>query len=108
MLGYIGEVNSARTSHTYYLFFTSVTNPDLTPIIAGAPSVQLCLNFWQLRLLASEKESTRALTSAAVVVADHAVLHQQRLLQHWMVLKKIQSRKLKVGLEFIQPISVCL
>ena len=34
--------------------FTSLTNPDLTPIIAGAQSVQMCLKFCQLSSLASK------------------------------------------------------
>ena len=36
-------------------FFTCVTNPDLTPIITGAPSVQICLKLCQLSSLASKK-----------------------------------------------------
>ena len=58
------------------LFFTSVTNPDLTPIIARAPSVQMCLKFCQLTLLASKKGSTRALTSAVDVVGDSVLLNK--------------------------------
>jgi len=54
-------------------FFTSVTKPDLTPIIAGTLSVQVCLKFSQLTSV-SKKESTRALTSAAVVVTDSVLL----------------------------------
>ena len=58
------------------LFFTCVTNPDLTPIMAGAPSVQRCLKFCELSWLASKKESTRALTSAVIVVVDSALLNK--------------------------------
>ena len=53
-----------------------MTNPDLTPIITGAPSVIMCLKFCQLSLLASKIESTRALASAAVVVADSVLLNK--------------------------------
>ena len=51
-------------------------NPDLTPIIAGAPSVQLCLKFCQLSSFASEKEFTKALTLATVVVTDSVLLNK--------------------------------
>ena len=57
-------------------FFTSVINPDMTPIIAGVQSLQMRLKFYQLSLLASKKESTRALTSVAVVVADSVLLNK--------------------------------
>ena len=36
-------------------FFICVTNLDLTPIIAGAPSVQICWKFCQLSSSASKK-----------------------------------------------------
>jgi len=51
-------------------FFTRVINPPLMPIMAGAPSVQICLKFCQLSSCVSKKESTITLMSAAVVVAD--------------------------------------
>ena len=59
-----------------HLFFTSVTNPDLTPMNAGALTVQICLKFCQLSSLASKKDSTRVFTSAAVVVADSVLLNK--------------------------------
>ena len=57
-------------------FFTGVTNPDLTPIIDGVTSVQMCLKFCLLSSLASKKNLTRALRSAAVVVADYVSLNK--------------------------------
>ena len=57
-------------------FFTSVTNPDLMPIIAGAPAIQMCLKFCQLSWLASKKVSTRVLISAAVLVANSVLQNQ--------------------------------
>ena len=59
-----------------HLFFTSKTSPDLTPIIAGTPSVQMCLKLCQLSSFASKKDSTKALTSAVVVVADSVLLNK--------------------------------
>ena len=48
-------------------FFTCVTNLDLTPIITGAPSVQICWKFCQLSSSASKK-------------SPQELRHQQRLL----------------------------
>ena len=56
-----------------------MTNPDLTLFIAEAPSIKMCLKFCQLSSLASEKNFTRALTSAAVVVADSVLTNKNFL-----------------------------
>ena len=45
-------------------------NSDLTPIIAGTLSVQMCLKFCQLSSLDSKKEFTRTLTLAPVALAS--------------------------------------
>ena len=53
-----------------------MANPDLTPIIAGAPSIQVCLKFLSAELVGFKKGSTRVLTSAAVVVDDSVLLNK--------------------------------
>ena len=70
---YSEECEDVTRGHS---FFTSVTNPDLTLIILGEPFAQLCLKLCQPSSLASKKASTRAFTSAKVVVADSVLLNK--------------------------------
>ena len=78
--------HSVRTSHE-----ASVTNHDLMPIIVGASSVQMCLKLCQLSLLASKKESARALTSAAAAfVTDRVLLNKSSFLSFLFWAKPIK------------------